>query len=357
MPGRQASPQGKKGRAQSQSQVMPPYKEAKSRHSSTSPRSMKAGAHGSARGLVDITNKQERPAWHASDARAFHERADQRNVKSPLLDDRTRLAIARTKLAANELQLRIESRRFEVAQVQLQVQVEKTSTAKAKLAVEKTRRQICQLDIELEQKQVAAPAVKSERDSARDAARQSDLDRQTAICLLKKEAAQLQLDARQERGTSDVDVEFQRQETARTYIGLEQARVRNKRTAAARSEADAALIQLGVVSPAPCIEEEELAVQLQCTCGFSSDEPADVGSHLRMHAREAAPQRAQEAHRAALQRECGQLEERVNQLEVLADAHAPQQQATSALPLRKRSKKRRGNCKQEGHDKQETDRL
>ena len=111
--------------------------------------------------------------------------------------------------------------------------MEKASTAKSQLAVEKTRQQIRQLDIELpvEQKQAAAAAVKSEQDAARDAACQSDLDRQTTICLLKKEAAQLQLDAQQGRGASDVDVEFQRQETARAYIGLEQARLRNKQAA------------------------------------------------------------------------------------------------------------------------------
>ena len=91
-------------------------------------------------------------------------------------------------------------------------------------------------------------------------------------------------------------------------------------------------------------------MQFRCTCGFSSDEPADVGSHLRMHAREAALQRAEEARRAALQRECCQLEK---EIEVLAAAHTPQQQATSARPLKKRSKKRGGNCQKEGRDKQE----
>ena len=51
-------------------------------------------------------------------------------------DKHTCLAIARTELASTEMQLWVESHRFEVTQVQLQVQAEKTATAKAKLAVE-----------------------------------------------------------------------------------------------------------------------------------------------------------------------------------------------------------------------------
>jgi hypothetical protein len=91
--------------------------------------------------------------------------------------------------------------------------------------------------------------------------------------------AQLQLDAQCQRGVSDLHRQYQRQETARAFIGLEQAHLRNKQTAAARSEADAALVQLGVVSPAPCLESE-LEVQLKCSCGFSSTDPAAVEAHL-----------------------------------------------------------------------------
>ena len=116
------------------------------------------------------------------------------------------------------MQLRVESRRFEVAQVQLQVQAEKTATAKAQLAVEKARRQIRQLDIELELKQAASATAKSGRDAARDAARQIDLDKQAAISQLKKDAAQLQLNAQHGRVVSDEDVEFQWQEAAQAYI-------------------------------------------------------------------------------------------------------------------------------------------
>ena len=72
------------------------------------------------------------PGWRVHDTRASYERDDQRHGKGPaLLNEHTRLAIARTQLASTEMQLRVESRRFEVAQVQLQVQAEKTATAKA----------------------------------------------------------------------------------------------------------------------------------------------------------------------------------------------------------------------------------
>ena len=43
----------------------------------------------------------------------------------------------------------VDSQRFEVAQVQLQVQAEKPTTAKAQLALEQAHPQIRQLDIEL----------------------------------------------------------------------------------------------------------------------------------------------------------------------------------------------------------------
>ena len=144
------------------------------------------------------SGKHARPGWCVHDTRASYERADQRHGKAlALLNEHTCLAIACTQLTSTEMQLRVESRRFEVAQVQLQVQAEKAVTAKAQLAVEKARRQIRQLDIELELKQATAAMAKSERDAARDVARLVDLDKQAAISQLKKdsEAAQLQLDA------------------------------------------------------------------------------------------------------------------------------------------------------------------
>ena len=74
----------------------------------------------------------------------------------------------------------------------------------------------------MERKQAAAATAKSERDAARDVARPVDLDKQAAILQLKKDsgAAQLQLDAQHKRAVSDVDVEFQRHEAARTRQGL-----------------------------------------------------------------------------------------------------------------------------------------
>ena len=130
------------------------------------------------------------------------------------------------------MQLRVESRRFEVAQVQLQVQLAKTDTAKAQLAVEKARNRGRQLDIEMEQHKTAAAAAKSAADSARDASRLLDLDKQTAIAhwQVKKETAQLHLQAQQERGATDLDLTYQQRETARAFMGLEQARLRNEQT-------------------------------------------------------------------------------------------------------------------------------
>ena len=133
-------------------------------------------------------NEHERPDWRVHDRRGYNERADLRCGKGPsLMDENTCLAIAHTQLASTEMQLRVESRCFEVAQAQLQVQAEKTATANAQLAVEKARRQIRQFDIELELKQAAAATAKSDRDAACDAARKIDLDRQMAISQLMQE--------------------------------------------------------------------------------------------------------------------------------------------------------------------------
>ena len=83
---------------------------------------------------IGMDSKEQRPVWWNEKARAFYrigECADQRNRsgKAPQLDEHARLAIARTQLAATEMQLRVESRRFEVAQIQLHVQAERTATA------------------------------------------------------------------------------------------------------------------------------------------------------------------------------------------------------------------------------------
>ena len=172
------------------------------------------------------------------------------------------------------MQLRIEDRRFDVAQVQRQVQVEKTATAKAQLAVEGARRSIRQLDIDLDKQQAAVASLKADR----EAARQIDLDKQAAIAQLKKEAAQLQLDAQKERAICEVDLEYQERQVALSYLGLQQARLRNKAPAREKAEVDLALVQLGVITPAPCVEEA--AVQFRCTCGFVSTEPADIKDHL-----------------------------------------------------------------------------
>lgn len=96
------------------------------------------------------------------------------------------------------------------------MQAECTATAKAQLTVEEARNQGCRLDIELEQAKAGAATAKSAANSARHASRLLDLDKRAAIAELKQ-------------------------------------------TAAARTEADSALVQVDVVSPAPCIKEEEPA--------------------------------------------------------------------------------------------------
>ena len=154
--------------------------------------------------------QQQRPTWPptwSEEAKSFYKigipgmgRADKRDFKKgPQLHEEARVVAARLHHASGELQLRIESRRFEIAQVQLQVQAEKTATAKAQLAVEKARNRGRQLDIELELKKAGSTAAKSEADAARSAARLLDLDKQAALAAVKKEAAQLQLDGQQQR--------------------------------------------------------------------------------------------------------------------------------------------------------------
>ena len=150
--------------------------------------------------FVAIDKQQQTAAHWSNEARSFYGIGDQKRLdkrdfkKGPQLNEEARVVAARLHHASNELQLRIESRRFETAQLQLQVQVEKTSTAKAQLAVEKARNRGRQLDIELELKRAGSTAAKSEADAARSAARLLDLDKQAALAAVKKEAAQLQLD-------------------------------------------------------------------------------------------------------------------------------------------------------------------
>ena len=292
-PTRARSPGGKEGH---DAQTTPPYKTGSP--SATSPHSPRSGdapvracGYGDVRGFggdarfssgghVGVASgKHARPGWRVHDTRASYERADQRHGKGPaLLDEHTRLAIARTQLASTEMQLRVEGRRFEVAQVQLQVQAEKTATAKAQLAVEKARRQIRQLDIELELKQAAAATAKSERDAARDVARLVDLDKQAAISQLKREAAQLQLDAQHERAVSVADVASSSGRRwpgrARAYIRLQQARLRNKTTPKTTADVDAALVDLGVLQP-----RADPQWQCEFNCGFSTDDQTELAEH------------------------------------------------------------------------------
>jgi hypothetical protein len=189
------------------------------------------------------------PPYKASSL--YYERADQRNGQAPQLNDETRLAIARSNYAQAEVQLRIENQRAATAQIQLQVQMEKTATAKAQLAVEKTRRQIRQLDIELELKQADSAAAKSTAAANRDAARLLDLDKQMALAEVRKAATELQLDVQNKRALTDLDVQMQQAEVARAYIGLQQARLRNKQDTQVQSAVDADLVHLGVLPPRP----------------------------------------------------------------------------------------------------------
>jgi hypothetical protein len=227
--------------------------------------------------VYDDLAKPQRPSdgWRVDSMRAYHQRADEQKGKPPPpFDEQARISVARLHLASSEMQLRIESRRFEVAQMQLQVQLAKTDTAKAQLAVEKARNRGRQLDIELEQKQAASAAVKSDRDADRHAARLVDLDRQAAVAAIKKEAAQLQLDSQKERALSGADLRYEQQQTARAYIGLQQARLRNKQDTQVQSAVDADLAHLGVLPPRP-----EPKWQCAFDCGFSTADPAELQEH------------------------------------------------------------------------------
>ena len=242
------------------------------------------------------------------------------------MQDDTRQICARLHHASNELQLRIESRRFETAQLQLQVQVEKTSTAKAQLAVEKARNRGRQLDIELELKSAVTATAKSDRDVARDVARQADLNKQVAVAQLKKDAAQLQLDAQDKRAvTTDLDLQLQQRQMARAYVGLQQTRLRNEQDPQVQLAVDAALVDLGVIKPSAEPQWDEPQLDFQCTCGFSTEDPAEVGMHLDMHADEAEKEAARadkeerfRLRQAALKAEIEQGKQRIAVLQALA---------------------------------------
>ena len=306
---------------------------------------------------IGMDSKEQRPAWNEK-ARAFYrigECADQRNRsgKAPQLDEHARLAIARTQLAATEMQLRVESRRFEVAQMQLQVQVERTATAKAQLAVEKARNQGRRLDIELEQQQTAATAAKTAAASTRDASRLVDLDKQAAIAHTKKEAAQLQLDAQAKRAVNtDLDLQLQQRQMARAYVGLQQTRLRNEQDPQVRSSP---LTQPSwtSVSSSPMESRSGMSpssISSAPSCGFSTEDPAEVDMHLDMHADEAEKEAARadkeerlRLRQAALKAEIEQGKQRIAVL--LASAQE--------TPKAKR-KKAKATRQQEGQVKQET---
>ena len=306
---------------------------------------------------IGIDSKEQRPVWWNEKARAFYRigecGADQRNRsgKAPQLDEHARLAIARTQLAATEMQLRVESRRFEVAQMQLQVQAEKTATAKAQLAVEKARNRGRQLDIELELKSAATATAKSDRDVARDVARQADLNKQVAVAQLKKDAAQLQLDAQAKRAvTTDLDLQLQQRQMARAYVGLQQTRLRNEQDPQVQLTVDAALVDLGVIKPYAEPQWDEPQLDFQCTCGFSTEDPAEVDMHLDMHADEAEKEAARadkeerfRLRQAALKAEIEQGKQRIAVLQALAQEK----------PKAKR-KKAKATRQQEGQVKQKT---
>merc|ERR1711998_761454 len=330
-------------------QVTPPYKfQARSASASTSPRSKKAdqpafqafsvaprgdSTSNKAKALPLGVDVDGRVHW-GDEARSFYgigdqKRLDQRNRRGPCLQDDARVAAAQLHHASNLLQLQIESRRNETALIQLQVQAEKTATAKAQLAVEKARNRGRQLDIELELKSAATATAKSDRDVARDVARQADLNKQVAVAQLKKDAAQLQLDAQDKRAvTTDLDLQLQQRQMARAYVGLQQTRLRNEQE--------------------PQWDEPEL--DFQCTCGFSTEDPAEVDMHLDMHADEAEKEAARadkeerfRLRQATLKAEIEQGKQRIAVL--LASAQE--------TPKAKR-KKAKATRQQEGQVKQET---
>ena len=107
-----------------------------------------------------------------------------------------------------------------------------------------------------------------------------------AVAQLKKDAAQLQLDAQDKRAvTTDLDLQLQQRQMARAYVGLQQTRLRNEQDPQVQLAVDAALVDLGVIKPYAEPQWDEPQLDFQCTCGFSTEDPAEVDMHLDMHAR------------------------------------------------------------------------
>ena len=341
-PARGKSPLGKEGHA---TQVTPPYKaRSASASAPASPRTKKgdlrsfaasdlAPRGGSSPGdsAPLLRFESEKGAYWSDEARSFYgigdqKRLDQRNRRGPCLQDDARVAAAQLHHASNLLQLQIESRRNETALIQLQVQAEKTATAKAQLAVEKARNRGRQLDIELELKSAATATAKSDRDVARDVARQADLNKQVAVAQLKKDAAQLQLDAQDKRAvTTDLDLQLQQRQMARAYVGLQQTRLRNEQDPQVQLAVDAALVDLGVIKPYGEPQWDEPELDFQCTCGFSTEDPAEVDMHLDMHADEAEKEaaRADKEERFRLRQAAlkAEIEQGKQRIAVLQEAH------------------------------------
>ena len=114
---------------------------------------------------------------------------------------------------------------------------------------------------------------------------------------------------------------------------------------------------LGVVSPAPCLESE-LEVQLKCSWGFSSADLAAVESHLA----DCEPDRfaCSKWGEAGLHYDDGDMElwwARAHPDEIVCgDCKGPEVADASVQTERPAAgKSKRGNCKQKGHAKQETD--
>jgi len=98
-----------------------------------------------------------------------------------------------------------------------------------------------------------------------------------ALAEAKKANTELQLDVQQARALSDADLQWEQQQTARAYIGLQTARLRNQQNKKAAAEVDTALIHLGVL---PSLEAE-----WQCAfdCGFATADQTELEQHQAAH--------------------------------------------------------------------------
>ena len=99
------------------------------------------------------------------------------------------------------------------------------------------------------------------------------MDKQMALAEAKKANTELQLDVQQARALSDADLQWEQQQTARAYIGLQTARLRNQHNKGAAAEVYTALIHLGVL---PSLEAE-----WQCAfdCGFATADQTELEQH------------------------------------------------------------------------------